>query len=1260
MKDNQIFGRRAIIEQEIKKQVKKENRLAFVFYFLIVAGILYAAYFFYTDRYQYYFLEDDIVISIGADYQLNLFPKYAENFNSNDFEYEVEDSSVAAIDRYGKITALKAGTTNIIVKHKKMLETKKFPISVKNISVASVDISSSITDNNKTNSKKEVRIKKGETIAIKPKVNNSKNIKTKIKYKSSDSSIAKVDDFGNLTPVGEGSVTITAETESGVKENVDIIVYADDIEIESLDFSESNIILSKDKTKKLEINIKPNGASNKKLTWSSSDSNIVSVDQNGVIKGIKNGNAIIKVKSKNGVSSSISVYVEADLSINITNKKIEVGDSFTLKANKEVKWLSSNSKVASVDSFGVVVGLSEGQTTITGQYDKQSVKCDITVNKKNINVASVSLNKSQINMYAGDSEKVNAIILPNEATNKSVSWSTSDSSVATVDQNGNINAKKEGNTIIKVKTNNNLTAEVKVKVIKKQASEINKPVEEVINIYLNKSQENIYVNDTFKLSYYFSSNNLSNKNVTWSSNNSKVVSVDNNGNVKGLSTGTATITVTASNNSKANCVVNVSKKNIEVSGITLNKTSADLYLGDSISLIASISPSDATNKNITWSSSNLKVASVDSTGKVTALGIGNATITVTTSNGKTSKSSINVKEKVIDTKSITLDKTSIILYTKEIANLNASINPYNATNKNVSWSSSNSKVASISNGKVTAIGKGTATITASQGSIKSECKVTVKEPEPVIIEITELKMNIENTIIYVGDTINLSVTISPSNASNKSVSWKSSNNSVVVVDSTGKVKAVGPGQAIITAYSGNVKATSIINVREKTTPKNEDSSGSGTSNYVNPVSTGFEVTYYWGILADKLTDADVKRMKDAGITLAQLKSTALSFIEPNDQTDIYRSHMKTAINKLKSAGIKVLVTDNYGLYGYFCSDSVYKTDDAVMEKIKNIVSYYSQFSNVIGYDICDEPSTKYFNRLKKIVDYIKQNDSKRISYINMFPNYVTSGASGASDYTNGYLNKFAKEVNPQFLSVDHYPSMFSGSDINTSKKSYYSNLNDVKKIAKDNNMKPMMISLVTKHLSFKNLTKEEIAFQISLNLAYGMKRISYFTYSIDNIESSFSEAIVDSNHKPTNHYYYVKDINKWAKIIGDQLYSKKVSGIYGINEVSTISNYNSSNKVLGNIKVVNRWTNDSAPAIVSIYNDNSILLVNTNISDSEEIITFDGTNGNLRSIQWYSTDLNKWVDITAPAGDETGIVWFDPNEQTITLRSGHSILIRKK
>ena len=169
---------------------------------------------------------------------------------------------------------------------------------------------------------------------------------------------------------------------------------------------------------------------------------------------------------------------------------------------------------------------------------------------------------------------------------------------------------------------------------------------------------------------------------------------------------------------------------VAVQAVYLNATSMELTEGESATLVATISPNDAENKTVIWSSSNLSIASV-SNGKVTALKAGKATITVKTDDGgKTATCEVTVNAKVYPVTSVSLDKSSATLTEGDELTLTATVNPDNATNKNVTWSSSDSTIASVSNGKVKAHNSGKVIITArAEGGDKEafcEIKVTAK------------------------------------------------------------------------------------------------------------------------------------------------------------------------------------------------------------------------------------------------------------------------------------------------------------------------------------------------------------------------------------------------------------------------------------------------------------------------------------------------------------------------------------------------------
>ena len=245
--------------------------------------------------------------------------------------------------------------------------------------------------------------------------------------------------------------------------------------------------------------------------------------------------------------------------------------------------------------------------------------------------------------------------------------------------------------------------------------------------------------------------------VKWESSNSEIALVEN-GKVVAVKSGECTITLTVDGKT-ATCAVTVTPKEtkpvkVEPSGVSLSKNSASVYIGDSLTLKATVTPNEAENKNITWTSSDSSIATVYN-GTVTGKASGTATITATTINGKTATCKITVSKKpeeppkTVSTTGISVSKGSVTLYIGESATISATVSPNNATDKNVTWSSSNNSIATVDNGKIIAVAEGTATITAkASGGQTATCTVTVNKKVQAftwsVISQSDCPLNISN------------------------------------------------------------------------------------------------------------------------------------------------------------------------------------------------------------------------------------------------------------------------------------------------------------------------------------------------------------------------------------------------------------------------------------------------------------------------------------------------------------------------------------
>ena len=379
--------------------------------------------------------------------------------------------------------------------------------------------------------------------------------------------------------------------------------------------------------------------------------------------------------------------------------------------NTAVKYKTSDKTVASVDKDGNVTANAKGTATITvttkdGLFTSE---CKVTVGDQ-VQAAKIKLNKTKLSLKKGKTYTLKATVTPKDCTDKAVKWKSSKSSVVKVDANGKVTAKKAGTATITAATKNGLKATCKITV-----------TDPATKVYLTPAMS-IKKGSSVKLTASVFPKTATDK-LTWSTSNKKVVTVTKSGKIKGVKTGTATITVKTTSGKKATCKVTVVKSNKKSAGIKLSAKKLTLKQNATKQLKATLDK-NATDK-VTWSSSNKKVATVDKNGVVTAVKKGTVTITAKTSGGK--KATCKVTVKVPATK-VKLNKTKATVAKGRTLTLKATMTPSSSTDK-LTWTSSNKKVATVDkNGKVKALKKGTATINCKnckwkESNLQNYCKI---------------------------------------------------------------------------------------------------------------------------------------------------------------------------------------------------------------------------------------------------------------------------------------------------------------------------------------------------------------------------------------------------------------------------------------------------------------------------------------------------------------------------------------------------------
>lgn len=762
----------------------------------------------------------------------NATPAKIKEISGNTVKFTSTNTNVASIDSNGTVSLKAKGsaTVKMSVYATASATTPLLEKSV-NVTVKQPVTGVSITSANGSNT-----VNTGDTLQLTAKVSPSNASDTSVTWSSSSTGIAKVSTAGLVTGVATGTAVITAKANDGSNKSATFTVTVTKkvIKVTKISLSASTLLTKVGCTEKITATVTPTNADNRAVTWSSSAPTVASVDQSGNIIAKSVGNATITVKAKDGSGVTATCWVNVTdikvtgITLNKTTLNIKTGATEQLTAkvqptdatNSKVTWSSNDKDVAEVDQTGMITAKKEGSAVITVTAQDGSGKtATCQVNVTDIKVSGITLSASTLAMQTEDVKQLSVTnITPANATNKALKWESKNTWVATVDESGNVTAKNPGETTITVTAADNGGAQAICKVT---VTERTAPVIKVTQIQLSQTRASLNEGKELQLTATVLPTEATNQSLTWSSSVEGVATVDSTGKVTAIKAGTTVITATAKDDSgiSASCTVQVTVPTVKVTGITLNKTTASVVKGKTVALTATVTPDTATDKTIKWTTSNKNVATVSTDGVVTAKAAGTAIITATAADDSGVKATckITVTNPVVKVTKVTLNKTTASVVKGKTLTLKATVTPTNATNKNVTWKSSNSKVAKVDekSGVVTAVAAGTATITctAADGSRKSAtCKITVTNPA---VKVTKLRMNKTSVDLLKGKTVQLKVTVTPSNATNKAVTWTSSNKKIATVTSNGLVKAVRTGTVTITAKAkdgSGKKVTCKINV----------------------------------------------------------------------------------------------------------------------------------------------------------------------------------------------------------------------------------------------------------------------------------------------------------------------------------------------------------------------------------------------------------------------------------------------------------------
>lgn len=379
-----------------------------------------------------------------------------------------------------------------------------------------------------------------------------------------------------------------------------------------------------------------NGTVTDDVVWSVDDSSAKVTDK-GVATFSKEGYYTVTAVDRNGNEANCCIYAFVPAT-SVTAKDLTINTSYTSVSNSSnwsfegsssdyiTDWKSSNEAVVCVDYNGQLMPKSAGTAIITATTAGGAVGTQKVTVVDSVRKISIS---STATIARGSKKKLEATTTPSPTSSK-ISWTTSDTNVATVDQSGNVTGVNIGSAVTTAATDNGCSSICTVTV--------DAPV---TSMEFERPSITVYKNDVQKLNLICMPGDTTDS-ITYYTSNSSVVSVSGDGTATAEAAGSCIITAKASSGVKAYCTVKVVDYPVIVTAIELDQSKHDMFVGEVFKLQSTITPSNATNKSVSWASTDETVATVSQGGTVEAKGAGKTVVTATTENGIIAYCVVNV------------------------------------------------------------------------------------------------------------------------------------------------------------------------------------------------------------------------------------------------------------------------------------------------------------------------------------------------------------------------------------------------------------------------------------------------------------------------------------------------------------------------------------------------------------------------------------------------------------------------------------------
>jgi uncharacterized protein YjdB len=563
------------------------------------------------------------------------------------------------------------------------------------------------------------------------------------------------------------------------------------------------------------------------LHWSVSDSKILSVDNNGVASGMSKGSAVITARISNKqATASVNVLATpaATITVTLATSTLEVGQTTQATASVAdatgapvispvIAWQSSNPAIATVNATGVVTAVARGSATISAISDGKTGGAPLTVAAKS--VAAVALSPNPAAALPGQTVQLTAVAKDAQGLaipGKTFSWQSSSAAVATVSSAGLVTAVASGSATISASVDG-VTGTAQFSTTQLTVS----------NLVVNPPTATVTVGQSVQLTATATDalgNVLTGRVPAWASSNPTIATVSSSGNVTTISHGSATITASLdSKTATASIGVDVPPPE-PVATITVTLNAGTITVGQTTQAVAALKDANGnvlTGRTITWTSAATALATVSSSGLVSAIAAGSATITAT-SESKTGNATVVIQSGApapVATVALSATSTSMFVGQSQLVTVTLKdVLGNTLTGRTVTWSSSNLAAITVApSGQITAVGAGNATVTATSEGKSGTMAFTVTTSP--VAPVSSVALTATGTSLTVGQTMQVVATLKDSHGTvltGRTITWSSAAPSVATVSTSGLVSAVAGGTAMISATSEGVTGSIAFSV----------------------------------------------------------------------------------------------------------------------------------------------------------------------------------------------------------------------------------------------------------------------------------------------------------------------------------------------------------------------------------------------------------------------------------------------------------------